>query len=229
MASFENRYQDRIKEQEATRALAKTVNIGHNQFAILKALADGDYHDYHEIITATGIYSNLPGELRMRHSGSLGANGLVQEERLTTNSKRRIFVFRLTAKGKSLLRRAGVKLLPSPARPFLERHYQRRERDKAIGRQAKRVGLRGIYLMILKVLADSDCLDYHEIAQRTGIYSGLPWWLLPQYDNSLADRGLVQVDVTFTHDGKEVTVFRITSVGKKLLHQWKVAASSTAS
>jgi hypothetical protein len=54
---------------------------------------------------ATGVYSNLPADLRQRHEGSLGSKGLVREGSQDIDGKE-VDTFQITAKGKEVLARA---------------------------------------------------------------------------------------------------------------------------
>jgi hypothetical protein len=223
MSAFLRRYCRYHDQTRHDLQVAKQMRLRDaNQLAILKALADGDQHDYHEIVQATGIYSNLPGELRHRNQGSLTARGLVRE--LSTSRKGATFI--LAPRGRDLLNRLGVDCSP-PRRPFAERQRLRLER---MGRCLTAVlghGLTyGLYVL-LKALADGDEHDYREIAQASGVYSGLPTWLRYHHDGSLGQRGLVREDIVLVGHRK-VWVFQLTAKGKALLDKIEKARAEPA-
>lgn len=208
---------------------APLPTLSHNQHSLLTALADCRWHSYCNLVMATGLYSNLPAELRQRHAKSLGDKGLVRElsyqPPIVVKSKRsQVWVFQITRNGCAYL--GGKPNYPflneetgKAAADFAERYLQYQTKQARLKRQAKEVGLRGNVLAVLEALADGSDKTFSAIARATGIFSGLPQYLRSRHDRhkSLASLGLAKETITINEDGRSVFAFRITAAGKKTL------------
>jgi hypothetical protein len=107
--SLEQRIKERQDRVQREKKLAKLCGLTRTQYVMLKSLDDGQLHIYQDIVEDTGIYSNLPVELRARHEGSLGARGLVEEDEIELDRGKRLPTFKITSKGKKLLAKAAPK------------------------------------------------------------------------------------------------------------------------
>jgi hypothetical protein len=190
--------------------------LPHNQYPHLKALEDGKLHTYRDIVKATGLYSNLPAELRQRHPRSLGSKGLIREVQVNVGGKT-LTVFQATA---DALRRLGVPNGPVPLQDALaefEGRYtnwrQQYEREES---EAERLGLRHNAYLLLRALADGQEHTFADLARATGIFSGLPQDLRARHADSLGRKGLLREDRQAI-DGKNVHTFQITAKGKEVL------------
>jgi len=103
--TLEQKIHELKTKNQRDKKLAGACELPVNQYLLLKALEDGELHTYRELVMKTGIYSNLPAELRDRHEGSLGHKGLVEEDRFDIDGKD-IYTFKITAKGKKTLAKA---------------------------------------------------------------------------------------------------------------------------
>jgi hypothetical protein len=101
--------QERAARIQREKKLARLCGLTRTHYVILKSLDDGQLHIYQDIVEDTGIYSNLPAELRARHEGSLGARGLVEEDEIELDGGKRVPTFKITARGKKLLAKATPK------------------------------------------------------------------------------------------------------------------------
>jgi hypothetical protein len=107
--TLEQRIKERQDRVQREKKLAKLCGLTRTQYVILKSMGDGQLHIYQDIVEDTGIYSNLPVELRARHEGSLGAKGLVEEDEIELDRGKRVPTFRITARGRKLLAKAAPK------------------------------------------------------------------------------------------------------------------------
>jgi hypothetical protein len=180
----------------------------------LTALADRQPASYRELVERTGIYSNLPAELRSRHRNTLGAKALIHEE-IYMIAGETAFAFTITAKGWTLL---GKPVVRGSVMNYEQRHLDWLAWLRDANKLGERVGLAGRNFLVLECLGYGELATYNDIAQRTSIYSGLPWLLLSRHGdkNSLGSKGLVRDDA-LRIDGEKTYVFSITREGRKLL------------
>lgn len=218
----------KAKQPAQKRPTKKSQHHGlsGNQEAILLALSDGRLHTYRDIVLATGLYSNLPAELRYRHAGSLGDKGLVRESSFVVpaeaKSKREeVWTFQISSTGCGQLGKpvpSFVSHVTAAKNDFQERYLRFLQEHRQVRVKAKQLGLQGNAYLILRALADGSEKTFADIARATGVFSGLPQYLRKRHADhkSLASLGLVCESQSFEED-KAVFTFQITKAGQKLL------------
>ena len=195
-----------------------------SQRRILELLSDGQLWSYRDIVLATGKYSNLPGELRSRHERSLGAKGLIRESFLTIE-RSKVAVFQIVPMGCRVIGVPVPKTLMTAKvveANFKERYRQWCEQYEQEERIAKAIGLRHNPYLLLKSLGDGQEHTFADLAQATGIFSGLVQDLRLRHTRhgSLASMGLVK-ETVIEGDRKATFAFQITNQGLALLDKAK--------
>lgn len=106
---FTKRYSHWREQYGREKAEAEKVGLRRNQYCFLKAMEDGSEKTMADLARDTGIFSNMPQDLRARYgNNSLASLGLCKETIIEKDDGTSGFThaFRITAKGSRTLDKA---------------------------------------------------------------------------------------------------------------------------